>query len=309
MAWCPKCKNEYREGISVCAECGCELVEENKIYDMEFLYGGEDLQQLLSLKGFLEYNSIDYVELRSKAVEETNVCEEVEAVMAPHALYVKASDYHQAERIARVFFEQSMLEKLKKAQEESAAVPFFEDNPKAEESENGENAEKDSRKEEAYQPYVNSAQQAEENRSSAWTLLVVGAVGLVVMILGIAGVLPFKLGNPYMFYGVMSAIFILFIVMGMLSMKNAQIFAKKAETENSLRDSLLKWCEENLTADKVDERLENVEDIQEEILYFKRYEMLKKMINHQFMNLDQGLVESLIDDEVYDMVFADKQEE
>lgn len=27
MAWCPKCKEEYREGITVCAECGTELVE------------------------------------------------------------------------------------------------------------------------------------------------------------------------------------------------------------------------------------------------------------------------------------------
>lgn len=309
MAWCLKCKNEYREGITVCAECGCELVEENKIYDMEFLYGGEDLQQLLSLKGFLEYNSIDYVELRSKDVEERNECEEIEAVMAPHALYVKDSDYHQAERIARVFFEQSRLEKLQKAQEKAAESFLFEESPKAEENENVEAVENDSHKNETYQPYVNSAQQADENRSSAWTLLVVGAIGLVVMILGIMGVIPFKLGNPYMFYGVMSAIFILFIVMGMVSMKNAKIFEKKAESENSLRDSLLKWCKENLTGDKVDERLENAEDIQAEILYFKRYEMLKKMINHQFMNLDQGFVESLIDDEVYDMVFADKQEE
>ena len=27
MPWCPKCKNEYREGFTECAECGCRLVE------------------------------------------------------------------------------------------------------------------------------------------------------------------------------------------------------------------------------------------------------------------------------------------
>ena len=27
MPWCPKCKNEYREGFTNCSDCGCELVE------------------------------------------------------------------------------------------------------------------------------------------------------------------------------------------------------------------------------------------------------------------------------------------
>ena len=28
MPWCPKCKNEYREGITVCADCNVPLVED-----------------------------------------------------------------------------------------------------------------------------------------------------------------------------------------------------------------------------------------------------------------------------------------
>ena len=28
MAWCPKCRNEYREGIEECADCHVPLVEE-----------------------------------------------------------------------------------------------------------------------------------------------------------------------------------------------------------------------------------------------------------------------------------------
>jgi len=28
MPWCPKCKEEYRDGFTICIECGAELVDE-----------------------------------------------------------------------------------------------------------------------------------------------------------------------------------------------------------------------------------------------------------------------------------------
>ena len=49
MPWCPKCKNEYRAGITVCPDCNEELMEEleeaekiiideyGNVYDLEFI--------------------------------------------------------------------------------------------------------------------------------------------------------------------------------------------------------------------------------------------------------------------------------
>lgn len=298
MAWCPKCKNEYREGIKVCAECGCELVEENELYSMTPLVFGEE-QQMLSLKDFLEYNKIANVEIRY---------DESDSV---YEILVRDKDMQRAQKISKVFMEQQAIEKLKETQECGLDEEYLEPDAEDFEFEPDEEADADEAKtqaKESTRPYVNSEEQAEENRSSAWTLLIVGGVGMIFIILGILGIIPLKLGNPYMFYGVMSAVFILFLVMGAVSFKNAKLFAKKAESENSLKDSLLKWCKENLTAEKVDGQIEDAAEMAEEMLYFKRYEIIKKMMNHQFMNLDQGFLDRLIDEVVYDMVFEEKTE-
>ncbi len=213
MAWCPKCKSEYREGVRVCADCGCELIEEEQYDEPEQLTFGAG-------------------ELREPQAKEM-----AEAVV-----------------------------------------------------------------------YRNSSERAEDNRSSAWTLLIVGGVGLLVMIFGLMDVIPFRLGNPYMFYGVMCTVFLLFIVMGVVSMRNAKIFAGKAESENTLRDAMTKWYQENLNKEKIEEGLVDEEEVSDEILYFKRVQKMKDMFNHQFMNLDQVFLEHYIDEEVYDYFFSHTEE-
>ena len=151
---------------------------------------------------------------------------------------------------------------------------------------------------------MNSAQKAEDNRSSAWVLLIVGILGLAVVVLGSFGILPLRIGNPYLFYGVMSALFLLLIVMGFVSMKSAKLFARTAESENSLKKTLIDWCMENMKASEIDATIEDAKEMGAEVLYMRRYEVIKDLLNHQFMNLDQEFVDELIDEEIYDLVFT-----
>jgi hypothetical protein len=178
---------------------------------------------------------------------------------------------------------------------------------------------KDDNKNQESQSYLDNGVRAQENRSSAWALLVVGGVGLLLVLLGMLGVLPLKLGNPYLFYGVMMAVFVLFLVMGALSMKNARIFEKKAEADNTLLETVEKWCVETMDAASIDAAVgtsaedeptedESAEDYAGEVLYFKRVEYLKEQINRQFLNLDQVLVEHYIDGRLYDVIFGEKQQ-
>lgn len=294
MAWCPKCKNEYREGITVCPDCGETLVSEEELTDwVSVLFGEQD--EMEKLKDFLTYNGVEKSKL---------VYDETEQV---YELFVDAKDEKKAKTIARVFLEQQEKERKENAAEEEAAVDEFlmpDGDEASEEKPNSVEILKAASTQGGL-TYMNSGAKAEENRSSAWVLLIVGALGILVMALGITGVLPFNIGNPYMFYGVMSAVFILFIVMGVVSMRNAKLFEKKAESENSLVDTLLKWSKENLTAEKIDAQIENAADTPEEALYYKRFEVIRSQMNHQFMNLDQQMLENLIDTKIYEQIFPD----
>ena len=95
MPWCPKCRNEYVEGIKVCADCGVDLVEmleEGK--GSPLIFG--DRGQMERLKDFLTYNK-----LKSAALSE----DKEEGVFE---LYVSDEERQKAALAVRVFLQQEM---------------------------------------------------------------------------------------------------------------------------------------------------------------------------------------------------------
>lgn len=285
MPWCPKCKSEYREGFTVCADCGCELVEEEQMEEQVTLtFGDED--QMRSLEAFLKSNQILGVEL--KRDERDGLCE----------LLVDKRSKQKAVGLMQVF----LVQENRRTEKDGKA---------AGECSDGEAAEERLREAAAARRafgsgllYQDSSQRADENRSSAWVLLILGVLGLLVVVLGVLGILPLKLGNPYLFYGVMGAIFVLFVVAGVVSMKNAKIFAGRAASENSLRSTMLEWCRQNLKGDEIDIEI-GISGDSEEVRYFNRTAYIREKLNHQFVNLDQDFLEQFIDDQVYGMVFEE----
>lgn len=218
MPWCPVCKNEYREGIKLCAECQVELV--------------------------------DHLE------DEQN------------------ADLEEQEKIARLH---AML---------SA-------------EENGRDTEEIREDETAtYRTYRHSAAKADDNRISAYTLFFVGILGFVCVVLVFTGMIPLfpSTGTTrYFVCGVMGALFILFIVFGVVSLRDSKILLIQAQSEDSLLSELTKWCEENISAENIDSGLFE-EEMSEEQKYFKRTDKMKELINDKFMNLDQGLLEHFVDE-------------
>lgn len=228
MPFCPKCKAQYREGISVCADCKVELVD--------------------SLEEVEEAQAEEVQAEETEAPEEMSVEEEAVAT----------------------------------EEEEEAQAPR-----------------------ERISLYVSSAARAEDNKSSAYTLLIIGSIGLVLVILMIMGVIPFFSNSTtkVLTYVVMGALFGIFIIMGIVSFRNAAKFARKAAFEEELSGEMHKWAKEQLTKEKIDAMLAPEDlNLPEELLYFKRAEKCRQCLESQYMNLEEGFLEHFIE-EIYPEIF------
>ena len=84
--------------------------------------------------------------------------------------------------------------------------------------------------------YQSNAELAKDNHSSGAMLIIVGIVGIVIDLI-VFSTNPFNVPefNRFLSCGVMLALFILFIVMGILSLRTYKILVVKAAEEDNLK--------------------------------------------------------------------------
>ena len=178
---------------------------------------------------------------------------------------------------------------------EEEALAFLEESKK-------EALERRKRLEEGPGLFIESSKKAQEFKSGGLSLLFVGGLGFVCILLILFGIIPLHMNlfSKYLIIGVMGTLFILFIVMGFLSVKSYKKFELKASEEDTLTQNLTSWVKENLHKDQIDA---DIEEASEELLYFLRTEKMKEMITHKFLNLDAAFLDSFIDD-IYPEIFG-----
>lgn len=260
MAWCPKCKNEYVEGITECKKCHCKLVE-NLIRQEDIIAKGSPIQ-LQSIAALLHQNHVSSARVQYDEGEEI------------HYLLVDPEERNTA---INVVSEIARMENQMRYQKMRSAGGGR-DNGSAE-------------------LYQNKMEQAQEVRSSAFALIIVGFVGLILDILCIFNIITIRWSTftKTVTCSVMSVLFLALIVMGFLSVKSFKSLISFAKEEDKMTGEIEKWYQKELTSEQIDAMLEGrmEHDLPEEEKYFYRIEQIKFILTEKFMNLNPAYADNM----------------
>ncbi len=276
MPWCPKCKNEYKEGYTVCADCGSQLVESLEEGPVAVYFGAEN--ELQEMCNFMRANGISETQIVYDKKEGT------------YELLVERKKAVEAQKQLRVY-----LSKI------AAPKKLAEMQQMAEETEAAQTLEEE--KEEYKGPYQEADKKAEEYKSGADTLLIVGAAGIIALVLLNLGIIPISLTGftKALITGVMGVMFVIFIITGITSRKSYKTLKDQADTEKDQKSEIQTYLKENIQLDSFDADLIDDEPAME-ILYFRRIEKMKEMIRSTYPGLDIAFMDYIIE-ETYPEIF------
>ncbi|MGN0426366.1 MAG: hypothetical protein ACI4F0_01075 [Agathobacter sp.] len=152
--------------------------------------------------------------------------------------------------------------------------------------------------------YINNKDKYEDTKSTGWTFVLVGGIGLLGVILMDLGVFPFQM-QSYMkiiFSIVMGALFLIFLAIGIksfLSLKQIKTDAKdQEETENEVVSWFLSHYAEEM-------KVYHTPDMNEEdsdTLYYPRAEKMEKLITAEYKNLSADELDHLVE-RLYSEIF------
>ena len=303
MPWCPKCKTEYREGITVCADCKVELVEEYKdallqdATEMLVKVDAEHQMFVNKMHDFLEYSGIPSVILK-------------EGDMV--SVYVSPENYKQAKKCFKAFYSvENELISLQQAAENAfmkgEEFDYFgddeaeEDNPDSAALESGYNM--------TAQAYASAAAETqdedsagavakyEDYHSSGITFTVLGVLGVGFALLNFMGIIDL-FGSGFSCF-VLFVVFGIFLILGIFSFSKADQLKEGADKEKLLVAEAREWMEQNFSRDMLvsfDEESSSDAIKPKEILYMDCIDRLVEQLQEKFPELHDSLAEQLVED-------------
>ena len=316
--FCPKCKNEYREGIAFCPDCNCSLVDELS----------ETQEPLLSLKSktlldrftaYLDHSGLVYIVEPNESTGKYDLyCERVDndRIMRAFSVFVSVETGRAFEQSPSAGDTENLLtdisgdltvdpdsvEELEKSLEEAASENEALRELYSEDAVQQVTAQPMPMKH-GTREFVSAAEKAEEAVSTAKLFTVFGIGGILVLAALIAaGVLTLDFGSVVMFL-----VFIAMIAVGSWSKSQARGLSEQQSSEDQLIGRMRDFLHTDFTADSVSEKYPDPEsgnsDEMNEI-HLLRMELIRSGLSEHFPDASEELIVELTD-EHYSEIFPE----
>lgn len=277
MAWCPKCRNEYVEGVTVCADCQVPLVDElpeETPFDDKVLLGTLDsAEEALKVAKFLNFKGV------SSAFAVTNENE------TEYPVYVDETEKVDARMALSQF-----LKEQTEDQPLSEFIPEITSELQELDEEEAEHMFSDLRTEQS-SVYVKKKDKYDDLLFSGLSFIIFSVIGGVVLLLNQIGIFSFF--NLYSTV-VMGVVFIIFLGIGITSLVRARKTKALVTQEHELSDEVITWIEENITNDLISSYY-NPED-SEENNYFTVHSRLCDIVSENFPFFPKEYIDELMDE-------------
>ena len=280
MPWCPKCKNEYRAGVEVCADCNVPLVadlNESENEDATALLVQMDASKIEFAEKLIAYLAYSSVHASSSVDEENNIL----------SIFVAEKDVAQAKRCFQAFYTVEAEQEMENAAKKAAGELVDEE----EDDEQHYIISKEKKPVNAG-VYVKKEERYDDYKSSAGMFLAFGIIGLVFVILNVIGVLELLTVSFSLL--VMCAMFVAFIVIGVLSYKKAAAIKEEAAQETQVVKDLTRWLENAVTREELEACEEEADGA--ELAYLKKIELLKTTLADAFPEIDDSFLDQFVED-------------
>lgn len=280
MAWCPKCRNEYVEGITTCADCGVELVaelpEETAPDAPVVLCHVNDVENGSKFVAYLNYGNIQTAGLLQTGETEEDGYDVVVAEFEREAAEQLFSGFDSVEELAK--------------SDISELIPDIEKQLEELKNEEANHMFSDLRTESST-VYVKKKDKYNDLKFSGISFIVFGILGGELLIANVIGLI--NIFNQFSSF-IMALVFIIFIGIGISSLIRAGKLKSIVSEEEKVTNEVLDWMEENITDEHIASLID--ENLSEEDNYFQVHGILCEELSGQFAFLNKGYVEQLMDD-------------
>ena len=252
--WCPKCKIEYRKGVTVCADCGTELVERSgdetvDVCEMNDEKAADEVVEYLSYSGIKEVAKERDDRGSFRITVPPAMEKRAERLFRGYLLAKEEEKETQEKEVSDIDGTlEAEQEKVQDEMDSAFSEEIEEDNVLT-----ADEIEEDtvdllytSNKKE----YTKYADKYRDMKLSGITFVIFGLIGAVYLTLSKTEVIPIQYN--IVVFCIIAALFAAFIISGIVSIVKASKIKNLIPQEEERTKEIKEWLDQNLTKEMVE---------------------------------------------------------